>query len=107
MQDHLTTEQAESYLRRSLSPADLLAADDHLAGCVECRSALALDSGIRFENIRTELLRANEPTEHRRIPAVGRSMILRWGLAGAAFTILLFSLLAIPRSPAVATINLE
>ena len=38
---HLTDEQIARYRGRTLAPADLLAADDHLAGCDRCRNRLA------------------------------------------------------------------
>ena len=37
MADHLTPEQLARYAKRTLSPAELLAADDHLAACETCR----------------------------------------------------------------------
>lgn len=38
---HLTQRQVEEYQRRALSPRELLAVDDHLAACEECRLRLA------------------------------------------------------------------
>src|SRR4051794_24123651 len=49
--DHLTTAQIESWNARRLPPAELLAADDHLTACAECRAKL-----------RTAPVRVNEPT---------------------------------------------
>jgi hypothetical protein len=43
---HLSKIELESYRRRKLSPEDLLAADDHLAVCADCRGQLEADSGI-------------------------------------------------------------
>ena len=40
MTGHLSPEQKGLYLRRALPPAELLAADDHLAACEACRRAL-------------------------------------------------------------------
>jgi hypothetical protein len=37
MSKHFSKEQAENYLRRSMTAAELLAADDHLAQCPSCR----------------------------------------------------------------------
>ena len=37
MSDHLSLEALQAYRRRSLKPAELLALDDHLAGCSSCR----------------------------------------------------------------------
>jgi len=41
MTQHLSDEQAERYCQRSLPVADLLAVDDHLQECEECRHRLA------------------------------------------------------------------
>ncbi|MFL6263488.1 MAG: zf-HC2 domain-containing protein [Thermoanaerobaculia bacterium] len=38
---HLTERQVEEYRHRALSPRELLAVDDHIAGCEECRLRLA------------------------------------------------------------------
>jgi hypothetical protein len=38
---HLTERQVEEYQRRALSPRELLAVDDHIAACEECRLRLA------------------------------------------------------------------
>lgn len=40
MTGHLSTKQQGLYLERALPPAELLAADDHLAACETCRSSL-------------------------------------------------------------------
>ena len=37
MGDHLNSEQLAGYAKRALSPAELIAANDHLAGCEACR----------------------------------------------------------------------
>ena len=42
---HLTEEEIGQYWRRALPPADLLAADDHIAQCQDCRKSLALARG--------------------------------------------------------------
>ena len=39
---HLTEEELRQYQTRSMSPAGLLAADDHLAECGDCRKSLSL-----------------------------------------------------------------
>jgi hypothetical protein len=44
MNDHLEPLKLEEYLSRTLSPAALLAADDHLAQCTECRERAALSA---------------------------------------------------------------
>jgi len=38
---HLSKQQVEAYQRRTLSPAELVAVDDHIASCPECRLRLA------------------------------------------------------------------
>src|ERR1700694_5604858 len=38
--DHLTKNDVDLYQRRSLPPTRLLALDDHLSGCEECRDRL-------------------------------------------------------------------
>jgi anti-sigma factor RsiW len=40
MNEHLSAQLIERYQRRALSPAELLAADDHLAACEMCRQRL-------------------------------------------------------------------
>jgi hypothetical protein len=44
--EHFTSAQIANWRRRNLAPAELLTADDHLAGCVECRRLVesALDN---------------------------------------------------------------
>lgn len=44
---HLTDEQIARYRGRTLDPADLLDADDHLAGCDACRERLARGRSLR------------------------------------------------------------
>ncbi|HEV2664850.1 MAG TPA: zf-HC2 domain-containing protein, partial [Blastocatellia bacterium] len=47
MTEHLSPVQIEDWRRRRLAPHELLRADDHLAGCVECRQRIesALSQG--------------------------------------------------------------
>ena len=54
---HLTDEQIARYRGRMLAPADLLDADDHLAGCVACRHRLARAHHwtAEAEHLRTKL----------------------------------------------------
>jgi anti-sigma factor RsiW len=40
MSEHFSTKQVELYLKREMAPAELLAADDHLAACTACREKL-------------------------------------------------------------------
>jgi predicted anti-sigma-YlaC factor YlaD len=44
--EHFTSAQIANWRRQNLAPAELLGADDHLAGCVECRRLVesALDN---------------------------------------------------------------
>jgi hypothetical protein len=42
---HLSDERIDAYARRTLAPADLLAADDHLAECADCRARAAARAG--------------------------------------------------------------
>ena len=46
MTEHFTSAQIANWRRRNLAPAELLGADDHLAGCGECRRLVesALDN---------------------------------------------------------------
>ena len=46
MTGHLSHLELESYRQRKLSPEALLAADDHLAGCADCRGQLEADAGL-------------------------------------------------------------
>jgi ferritin len=41
MSEHFSTEQVAEYLQRRMTPAELLAADDHLSACEACRERLA------------------------------------------------------------------
>src|SRR6185295_1046279 len=41
MSAHLSQRQIEEYRRRALPPAELLAVDDHVAECPDCRLLLA------------------------------------------------------------------
>ena len=45
---HLTEEEVAQYRQRTLSPTALLAADDHLAECEDCRLSLSRASGTEF-----------------------------------------------------------
>lgn len=67
---HLTQRQIEGYARRDLPPADLLAADDHLAECAECRLAVAERLDLRPPLAAWEELAEGEGrTEVERVPA--------------------------------------
>jgi hypothetical protein len=59
MPSHLTTRQIEEYRQRALSPGELLAVDDHLAVCTDCRLLLAegeplVESFAAWEGLREE-----------------------------------------------------
>lgn len=41
MTTHLSRDTSERYVHRTLRPGELLAVDDHLAACPECRRALS------------------------------------------------------------------
>jgi hypothetical protein len=55
--DHLTDEQIAHYHARTLAPAQLLAVDDHLAHCEECRDLLyhAADAGSQIRALQADL----------------------------------------------------
>lgn len=74
---HPTPEDLRSYRRRTLPPRELLAVDDHIAGCEECRRAIASDvtagvaaqrawDAVRGEHVSYEQL---EQYVQRRLPA--------------------------------------
>lgn len=42
MSEHFSTTQVENYLQKRMTPAELLAADDHLFACTDCRERLLL-----------------------------------------------------------------
>ncbi|MEP6635075.1 MAG: hypothetical protein ABJB97_00015 [Acidobacteriota bacterium] len=54
---HLSTQIIERYNQRRLSPEELLAADDHLAACVECRRLASefVAGGKAFASLRDDL----------------------------------------------------
>jgi hypothetical protein len=67
MTEHLSAQYIERYRARETSPADLLAADDHLAACEECRRRLggADKLGAVYNSFRVNLLVASETaSEH-------------------------------------------
>lgn len=66
MDEHLSGDRLGAYARRALSPAELLAADDHLSSCDECRARLrGGDPVAAWANLRAEL-GASEGAEHLR-----------------------------------------
>lgn len=65
MISHLTATQLDGFCRQSLTVAELLAVDDHLAACESCRQRLdaALSGDASFATVQAELL-ADTPTAH-------------------------------------------
>jgi predicted anti-sigma-YlaC factor YlaD len=69
MSEHLSPENLESYRQSALPPLELLAVDDHLAACVQCRSRLTgiapeplLDAA--WQTLRLQLHPGAEQVEH-------------------------------------------
>ena len=65
---HLTASQAEAYRRRALPPRELLAVDDHLATCEECRLRLAAREPLSGALAAWEELAAEAPAPVARFP---------------------------------------
>lgn len=65
MISHLTETQLDGFCRQSLTAAELLAVDDHLAACELCRQRLdaALSGDASFATVQAELL-SDTPTAH-------------------------------------------
>jgi anti-sigma factor RsiW len=66
MAQHLSGQQIESWRRKTVPPAELLAIDDHLAACEACRSLLlAPEPQAAFAGLRAEMrAAAREESEH-------------------------------------------
>jgi anti-sigma factor RsiW len=65
--EHLTPQRFKLYTQGSLSPAELLAVDEHLASCQECRQELGRSDYFKalFSSLREELgSQAELPLEH-------------------------------------------
>jgi predicted anti-sigma-YlaC factor YlaD len=63
--EHLTTDQLEGYRRRALAAAELLAVDDHLAACEECRRRLGGPAEVTaFHSLRTAFESAESEAPH-------------------------------------------
>jgi hypothetical protein len=65
MSEHFSIEQVAHYLQRRMTPAELLAADDHLSACEACRERLRLS--VRPEAVVSNL-RSDLKAEARRAP---------------------------------------
>ena len=63
---HLSDSQIDALRRKALSPVELLALDDHLAGCVECRKRLLVPEqiGARVAGLQEILQNAAQETDH-------------------------------------------
>src|SRR5262249_38272273 len=63
---HLTADQMARYARRTLAPTDLLATDDHLVGCVECRSRMVDEEGLQdsIRALERDIASAGPDVEH-------------------------------------------
>jgi anti-sigma factor RsiW len=53
--EHLSAEWLEAYVRRALPATEVLAADDHLASCEACRARLSGDPAAALARLRTSL----------------------------------------------------
>jgi hypothetical protein len=70
---HLSDQQVESYRRRALSPQELLAVDDHIAACSECRMRLAEGESLSGSLAAWEALgesAASPPSSHSAVPGL-------------------------------------
>lgn len=69
MPDHLTPEQLDQYRRGTAAPDDLLAFDDHLAQCEQCREALEkLVSPMALTTWAAGLARYDQKKEEQQVP---------------------------------------
>ena len=68
MSDHLSAQTVDQYRRRVMSPADLLAAGDHLANCDDCRrlasEALPMDSIVSSLHVQLQSGVTGAESEH-------------------------------------------
>jgi anti-sigma factor RsiW len=66
MTEHLSAQLIERYRRRTLSPAELIAADDHLVGCEACQHQLYETPRVHsaLELLQSELLEAGLLPDH-------------------------------------------
>jgi hypothetical protein len=80
---HLTQRQVEEYQRRALSPRELLAVDDHIATCEECRLRLAAREPLSGSFAAWEELAPRAP-----VPAVTRFPLRRPAVIAALAAVL-------------------
>jgi len=66
MSTHLSQQQLEQYRRSALAPLDLLAADDHLTACEQCREQLgaSVPAAQAWQTLRASLPSGGEQPEH-------------------------------------------
>ncbi len=65
MSQHLSPDDIRDFVDRTLTPARLLEADEHLAGCDLCRSAIkTMTRSITVTSAENEVLFGREPNEH-------------------------------------------
>src|SRR5262245_998329 len=67
MAEHLSSEQIEGYRRRDLAPAQVLALDNHLSACADCREKLreTQQADSTFRAMQSTLqATAQAPAEH-------------------------------------------
>jgi predicted anti-sigma-YlaC factor YlaD len=66
MSAHLSQQELEQYHRSALPPMDLLAADDHLAACGQCREQLVelMPEAQAWQTLRASLPAEGEQPEH-------------------------------------------
>jgi len=70
MSEHLSMQQIERYRQRALSPAELLAADDHIAVCAPCRQQLAEAMRASFSFVRAgDVVSEPEHLEYEQLAA--------------------------------------
>ena len=64
MSKHLSAKQVEDYQQRQLPPEDLLAADDHLAECSECRNVVRSPMNTAAVTVYADLASETSVAEH-------------------------------------------
>jgi anti-sigma factor RsiW len=64
VQEHISVKEIERYQKRELSPRELLALDDHLAQCDDCRAQISGTAALRSSSIEFIPALENETFEH-------------------------------------------